>query len=242
MPLPTKTKPPIKLSLTKKNQRGLLLILLGVGIYWLISRLLSNYIEIKIKENDYKVLYIKHVKVNESVNNEVSKNWKDTPWAMRKQQENRNWRQQENRPAFARPFKKIDLNSADSTTLEKLPGIGPVLSARIIKYRNKLGGFHSPTQLKEVYGMSDSTYGKISTQIETANASLKKIALNVADEKTIATHPYIGWRNAKLIVRYRQAHGAYMTIEQLESVWALEKTKLDRLLPYLSFDSIASSK
>jgi DNA uptake protein ComE-like DNA-binding protein len=90
--------------------------------------------------------------------------------------------------------------------------------------------------------MSDSTYGKISTQIETANASLKKIALNVADEKTIATHPYIGWRNAKLIVRYRQAHGAYMTIEQLESVWALEKTKLDRLLPYLSFDSIASSK
>ncbi len=35
----------------------------------------------------------------------------------------------------------IELNSADSASLEKLPGIGPALASRIIRYRSRLGGF-----------------------------------------------------------------------------------------------------
>lgn len=137
---------------------------------------------------------------------------------------------------------RVNLNAADSMALEMLPGIGPILSARIIKYRNKLGGFYAVAQLKEVYGISDSTFEKISPKIEIVKDSLKKIPVNLADQKTLATHPYIGWSNAKLILRYRQAHGDYKNIEQLASIWAIERNNLDRLLPYLSFESTVTNK
>lgn len=56
---------------------------------------------------------------------------------------------------------RIELNSADTTELKKLRGIGSKLSQRIVKYRTKLGGFSSKEQLKAVYGLSEETYEAI---------------------------------------------------------------------------------
>lgn len=56
---------------------------------------------------------------------------------------------------------RIELNSADTTELKKLRGIGSKLSQRIVKYRTKLGGFTSKEQLKAVYGLSEETYEAI---------------------------------------------------------------------------------
>lgn len=56
---------------------------------------------------------------------------------------------------------RVELNSADTTELKRLRGIGSVLSARIVKYRTKLGGFSSVEELKNVYGLSDETYQSI---------------------------------------------------------------------------------
>lgn len=56
---------------------------------------------------------------------------------------------------------RVELNSADTTELKRLRGIGSVLSVRIVKYRNKLGGFSSVEDLKNVYGLSDETYQSI---------------------------------------------------------------------------------
>jgi DNA uptake protein ComE-like DNA-binding protein len=66
--------------------------------------------------------------------------------------------------------------------------------------------------------------------------------VNLADQKTLAMHPDIGWSNPKLIIRFRQAHGTYKNIEQLESMWEIKRNKLERLLPHLSFDSTVNSK
>ncbi|MBN1108862.1 MAG: helix-hairpin-helix domain-containing protein, partial [Bacteroidales bacterium] len=57
-----------------------------------------------------------------------------------------------------RPVEVIELNTCDSAMLEALPGLGPVLSARIIKYRKLLGGYVSAEQLREVYGLSEETF------------------------------------------------------------------------------------
>lgn len=56
---------------------------------------------------------------------------------------------------------RVELNSADTTELKRLKGIGSVLSARIVKYRKKLGGFTSVEQIRNVYGLSDETYHEI---------------------------------------------------------------------------------
>ncbi|MBM3412187.1 MAG: helix-hairpin-helix domain-containing protein [Bacteroidetes bacterium] len=230
----------IRISLSKKNQRGHLLVLVWVGFYWLIPQFLKDQSD---KENlliNFKVLSISTL---DSVDSIINKRSKKLFSSINKKQavtENSQSKKVAGRPLTTKKQKKIELNAADSLTLMKLQGIGPVLSARIVKYRDKLGGFHSTTQLKEVYGLPDSTFQKISDQLELLQPGLKKIAINKADEKTIAQHPYIGWKLAKLIVRYRQAHGNFYNYEQLNSIWGLENNKLDRLLPYLSFDSTNS--
>ena len=76
---------------------------------------------------------------------------------------------------------KLDVNKCDSALLESLPGIGPVLASRIIKYRNLLGGFAYVTQLREVYGLPEETYGMISGKLFADSSAVRKINVNKAD-------------------------------------------------------------
>lgn len=55
-------------------------------------------------------------------------------------------------------FKKLDINTATAEELEALPGIGDVLSKRIVKFRNAVNGFKSLEDIKKTYGLSDSVY------------------------------------------------------------------------------------
>ncbi|HEX2921598.1 MAG TPA: helix-hairpin-helix domain-containing protein, partial [Bacteroidales bacterium] len=74
----------------------------------------------------------------------------------------------------------IELNSCDSAILEGLPGIGPVLSARIIRFRNLLGGFSSVNQLKEVYGLSPETFESIKGRFSADQSKTRKTNINSA--------------------------------------------------------------
>lgn len=56
----------------------------------------------------------------------------------------------------------LDLNTATAAQLEELPGIGQVLSQRIVDYRKSLGAFAQKEQLMEVEGIGQATYDKIS--------------------------------------------------------------------------------
>ncbi len=60
---------------------------------------------------------------------------------------------------------RIELNSADTTELKKLRGIGSKLSQRIVKYRNKIGGYHSVEELKAIYGLQEETYQQIAPHL-----------------------------------------------------------------------------
>ncbi len=91
-----------------------------------------------------------------------------------------------------RTWIELELNSADSSNLETLKGIGKKLSKRIIKFRTRLGGFYTVEQLKEVYGISDSLYRFIlsANKITVDTNLIQKINLNTADFKTMIKHPY----------------------------------------------------
>lgn len=136
--------------------------------------------------------------------------------------------------------KPVSLQEADSTDLEKLPGIGPVLASRIVRYREKIGGFHSKKQLREVYGISDTLYRFLEPFLEMSlgEAKLKKIDLNSATLETLRQHPYLGWEKARIIVRYREANGPFRSLSDLNKIRVLDSVTLERFLPYATLDPL----
>lgn len=128
----------------------------------------------------------------------------------------------------------IDVNSADSSTLISLPGIGPKLANRIIHFRERLGGFYSIEQVKETYGLPDSTFERIRPLLVLGNRSLVRININLADAAQLKGHPYFTWTMANAVVQYRKEHGHFSRVEDLEAISAILPDQLRKLIPYLS--------
>lgn len=134
-------------------------------------------------------------------------------------------------PIKIQPF---DVNVADSIQLAQLRGIGSVLSARIIKFRNALGGFHSLVQLREVYGLSDEGLEQLEKYAFIATTFIpKKIDLNTIDIRELSRHPYISYDLAKTIVSHRKTYGPFSSIEDLKEVYRMDDNIFVRLLPYV---------
>ncbi len=129
-------------------------------------------------------------------------------------------------------LKAFDINAADSTILEALPGIGPKLAARIIGFREKLGGFYSVVQVKETYGLQDSTFQKIKTYLRLETLP-KKINLNTATKEVLRAHPYFKWNIANAIIEYRNQHGPFRDLESLRKVALIEVDVYNKISPYL---------
>ena len=139
-------------------------------------------------------------------------------------------------PRQERKIVLINLNEADSAMLEALPGIGERLSARIIKYRNRLGGFHAIAQLKEVYGLQDSVLNVLASRVFVPpNPALTTLDVNKCSYADFRRHPYMGHAFAKSLVAFRQTHGEIKTVEELYQLVAVKKEEIDRMKPYFSF-------
>jgi len=136
-------------------------------------------------------------------------------------------------PADINKTRLIDINTADTSDFISLPGIGSKLAGRIVNFRQKLGGFHSVTQVAETYGIPDSTFEKIKPRLEVKSLSIKKININTSDANELKSHPYIKWNIANAIVNYRNQHGPYNTIQDLRKIEILPDELFDKIAPYL---------
>lgn len=102
---------------------------------------------------------------------------------------------------------QIDINKAEAVELERLTGIGPVLSKRIVKYRNLLGGFVVFDQLCEVYGVKPEVVKQNLNNLKLDSVEVRKIDLNFATVEELAGHPYINYKEARQIVDFRSKKG-----------------------------------
>ena len=128
----------------------------------------------------------------------------------------------------------IEINTADTSALIELPGIGSKLAMRIINFRDKLGGFYSPEQIRETYGLADSTFEKIRPYLH-VNVPVKKINVNTATKDELKLHPYIKWNLANAIIEYRTQHGSYKNVEDLKNILIIDEAILTKISHYLSF-------
>lgn len=133
-------------------------------------------------------------------------------------------------------LKPFDINSADTLELRKIRGIGSVLSKRIVKYRDLLGGFVNKSQFKEVYGLKDSVLLALDT-LAVINSSFTPDRININETKSwaLARHPYLTKKQAQILINYKQQHGSFQSLNDLKKVKLLDSVTLRRIKPYLNY-------
>jgi DNA uptake protein ComE-like DNA-binding protein len=130
----------------------------------------------------------------------------------------------------------LEINTCDSSSLEALPGIGPVLASRIIKFRNLLNGYVSVEQLKEVYGLSEETYNVISDKLTCDPSHIRKINMNSADYKQLIRLPYFDRFEVNAILKYRELQGRVEDVRELVENKIISPEKAEKVKSYLKFD------
>ena len=134
---------------------------------------------------------------------------------------------------FKKRYFSYELNKVSADSLTNISGIGPVLSERIVKFRNNLGGFININQLKEVYGLEETVIEEIGRNTTLDSLLIQPVDINNDSVKHISKHPYISFKLARIIVAYKNQHGPYAKIEEIKNIKIVSDTLFMKLEPYL---------
>ena len=130
-----------------------------------------------------------------------------------------------------KPGKFVELNTADTAELVRIPGIGPVRAKRIVEYRNALGGYHSIRQVHEACDLPEH----LGDWVHISTPSIKKLQINNMSLSQLCAHPYLNFYQARAVVELRKREGAIRSVRQLIFLDEFTEEDLARLAPYLSF-------
>lgn len=126
----------------------------------------------------------------------------------------------------------ISLNRADTTELQRIPGIGSGIARMIVGYRKQLGGFYEVDQLKEIRLAAD----KLHPWFTVDTNEIRQMNLNKASVETLKRHPYFNFYQAQLIVEHRKKKGRLTSLRQLRFYDEFTANDLEKITPYVCFD------
>lgn len=126
----------------------------------------------------------------------------------------------------------IELNAADTVELKKIPGIGSGIARLIVGYRQRLGGFYSIEQLREI--SLDSEQLRPWLSIDTT--LIRRIDLNRVGVEQLRNHPYINFYQAKAIVEWRKKNGPLRNLKPFVLYEEFSEEDMERIGRYAGFD------
>jgi DNA uptake protein ComE-like DNA-binding protein len=144
----------------------------------------------------------------------------------------------------------LELNGADTASLQMIRGIGPYTALRIVRYRSRLGGFVSPEQLRETGELSYGCWDSVIPHFVVNTDSVRRLPVNYASLERLCRHPYLSFEQAKAVYTLRRRrirlHGmdelqaAFLSVDGQaavsgSSVPLFTDSTLSRLAPYLDF-------
>ena len=132
--------------------------------------------------------------------------------------------------------KIIELNKADSLTLISIKGIGPFYAKQIINYRDELGGFLSFSQFAEIWGLEKLDVEKIQKQTIIDTFYIRKININKVSIEILRNHPYLNYKQAKMIVNFRNQHGDFSSVKDIQKIKPISRELFRKIAPYLKVD------
>jgi len=133
---------------------------------------------------------------------------------------------------------RLELNTIDSLTLIKVPGIAGKTASTILAYRSRLGGFYSPEQLRErlTWDAAQEHMDDWCDNWFQADESLvQMLQINTLSFKELNHHPYISYEQTKAIVRYREKHKGIRSMAELEQLEEFDDETIAKLKHYISF-------
>ncbi len=125
----------------------------------------------------------------------------------------------------------ISLDEADTTELKKIPGIGIGTAKRIIAYRQLLGGFYKVSQLQEISHLP----AELNKWFFIEKEPIHRININKFNIERLASHPYINFYQAKVIVEHRSRKGTLKSLRELSLYEEFTSKDIERLAPYICF-------
>ncbi|TAE87927.1 MAG: hypothetical protein EAY81_03560 [Bacteroidetes bacterium] len=130
----------------------------------------------------------------------------------------------------------VDVNTADSSQLVALYGIGPKMASKIIDYRQRLGGFFTLTQLLEIYGIDEDVLQELEGKIIVDVTKVRYLPINTVTLEELKRNPYIKSRLANAIINYRLQHGNFKRVDDLKHIVIMHDSTYNKLLPYLKLN------
>ena len=127
----------------------------------------------------------------------------------------------------------IELNSADTNTLQYIKGIGRYAAMRIVAYRRALGGYVRVEQVREIAELESIRWDSVLPHLTVCADSVKPIPVNTASIKRLQRHPYLSFTEAKAIYTLRRRRFRLHDMSELQDVLSTEQQQ--RLAPYMIF-------
>lgn len=125
----------------------------------------------------------------------------------------------------------VDLNTADTTLLQRVPGIGSYYASKIVRLRERLGGYVDVEQVREIRNFPDESIEWFQV---TNPQQIHRISLS-ADIPTLGRHPYIGYSRARALHQYQHLYGTIKDSTALAATRIFSRAELAQLLPYIQF-------
>lgn len=125
----------------------------------------------------------------------------------------------------------VVLNTADTSALKTVPGIGPYFARKVVEYGERLGGYVSVDQLGEIEDFPlDAKRFLIIQEAQPRLLNINQLSLN-----ELKRHPYINFYQAKAITDYRRLHGPIKSLNDLRLSRDFPPEAIERLLPYVVY-------
>jgi DNA uptake protein ComE-like DNA-binding protein len=125
----------------------------------------------------------------------------------------------------------VDINTADTAELKRIPGIGSYFARRIVELRQRRQAFVSPEEL-----LSIRNFPETALTYMTASQNFAKIHINQSSLQQLKAHPLINYTQATDILRYRRLNGNIRSVNDISNLPSFTPEQLARLKPFLLFE------